>query len=307
MTADGTPVSWSWVNWGGARGVGVGKDGLRIDYQLSGTPQVALADYASAARRVLSVAVDPSTAKAATDGILRMSIDGGAVISVRIAAVLPRLPTVTGPFVLADLAALTTQLDLYHPGQSAQEFWLDVPPRSQAALAARALKRDPLTQLSIAQRAEIEQRLASDPVAQGSRTLLAIVAFLALAVAALALLLLVIGERRDGAGELYAWEADGLTPGLLRRTLALRAIAVATLAVPIGFIGGVLLTRAGVTLVAVDASGTAPVPPLHAVFGWARVLVELAVGVGLALALTVLVVGGLLRERAPVPAEADLR
>ena len=94
-----------------------------------------------------------------------------------------------------------------------------------------------------------------------------IVALLALAVAAVALVLLVIGERRDGAGELYAWEADGTRPATLRRMLAVRMVAVAAIGIPVGVLAGLLVARAGATLVAVDASGTSPTPPLSVTLG----------------------------------------
>jgi hypothetical protein len=279
---------------------------LRVDYQLNGAALVIAPGYAAAAARTLRVAVDPETAKAAKDGELTLSLDGAAATTVQVAAVLPRLAGAGNTFILADLDALTAALDLASPGQSPQEFWLRVPTSSVPALD-RLLHDDGYAELAVADRAAIQHDLDTDPVAQGSQTLLSIVALLALGVAALALMLLVVGERRDGAGELYAWESDGIAPRLLRRLLAVRAAAVAIIAVPIGCLGGVLLTHTGVTLVAVDASGSTPVPPLHAALGTLRVIAELAIGVGAGLLLSWIVASVLLREHYPVAAEAELR
>ena len=141
----------------------------------------------------------------------------------------------------------------------------------------------------------------------GARTLLIVVALLALAVAAVALILLVIGERRDGAGELYAWEADGTRPRTLRRMLIVRLLVVALVAIPVGVVAGLVLARVGTTLVAVDAAGTTPTPPLSVTLGSVWTPLALLVGVGAGIALGWLVAARSLRERYPVAAEADLR
>ena len=155
--------------------------------------------------------------------------------------------------------------------------------------------------------ADVRDRLATDPVAQGSAWLLAAGALVALLVGAVALVLLVIGARRDDAGELLALEADGVGPGTLRRVLFLRAAFVAVPAVIAGAITGLLLARAAATLVAVSATGATPVPPLTLSVGagWTSAVV----GGVLVLALLVAAgtAAGALREAWPARPQEELR
>ena len=172
---------------------------------------------------------------------------------------------------------------------------------------APALAKAPYDQLTVSLRAPIQKRLTDDPVAQGSRLLLALIAGLALLVAAVAVVLLVLGERRDDAGELHAWEADGLRPATLRRVLFLRALSVVAVALPFGLATGLVLARLGATLVAVDASGVAPVPPLQTSIGVLWTAGLLLIGVGLAVGVAAVVAARMLRERLPARPELDLR
>ena len=157
------------------------------------------------------------------------------------------------------------------------------------------------------ERAPISRQLAGDPVSRGSSLLLALAAALALLVAAAAVVLLVSGDRRDDAGELHAWESDGVRPATLRRMLLIRALSVVAVAVPVGLAAGLLLAHVGANVVAVDASGATPEPPLHVQVGplWSSVL--LVLGLGVAVGLAALVAGLALRERLPVPPDVELR
>jgi hypothetical protein len=82
---------------------------------------------------------------------------------------------------------------------------------------------------------------------------------------------------------------------------------VAFVAIPVGLIAGLVLARVGTALVAVDASGTTPTPPLSVTLGSLWTPLALVVGIGAGLALGWLVASLSLRERYPVAAEADLR
>jgi FtsX-like permease family len=249
----------------------------------------------------LPVAVDRATARIADHGQLTVTLDQVTIIA-RVVATLPRFPTTTGSFVVADRAALASLIDRSQPGTGAtRELWLS------GARLGSVLAKPPYDQLTVTLRAPIQQRLIDDPVARGSRLLLALIAGLALLVAAVAVVLLVLGERRDDAGELHAWEADGLRPATLRRVLFLRALSVVAVALPFGLATGLVLARLGATLVAVDASGVTPVPPLQTAIGPAWTAVLLLVGVGLAVALAWVVANRTLRERLPARPELDLR
>ena len=299
VTADGRPVPVDYATWGSARGTTTPSgDHLRLAYRLNGQAMTAVPHYA-AGGATLPIAVDPTTAAAAHGGLLQLVLDGDAAVTGQVVAVLPRLPTTGSTFILADRTALTRALDRAQPGRSPVEYWL--------AGSTSALQRAPWTSLAITSRDAVRSDLDTDPIGRGARTLLIVVALLALAVAAVALVLLVVGERRDGAGEMYAWEADGTTPHTLRRMLVVRMAAVAAVGIPVGVVAGLILARVGTDLIAVDASGTTPTPPLAVTLGSAWTPLALAAGVGAGLLLGWVVAARSLRERFPVPAEADLR
>jgi hypothetical protein len=276
---------------------------LDLGYKINAANVIAAPNFAAVSAAQIPVAVDPATARDAHDGVLQLAIDSSTRLTARVVAVLPRLPTAGGTFVLADRAAFTAALDLHEPGANPTEYWVDAP----RADLDRTLATPAFAALSVERRAALQSELDADPIGRGARNLLAIVALLALAVASVALIMLVIGERRDGAGELYAWEADGTRPATLRRMLAIRMLAVAAVGIPVGVVAGILVARAGTTLVAVDASGSTPTPPLAVTLGSVWTPLALAIGVGAGVVLSGLVAAGSLRERFPVAAEADLR
>ncbi|MGE5829833.1 MAG: FtsX-like permease family protein, partial [Micromonosporaceae bacterium] len=126
--------------------------------------------------------------------------------------------------------------------------------------------------------------LATDPLAQGATNLLTGSALLALLVGVVALVLLVVAERRDEAAQLYAWESDGVAPATLRRALFLRAVAVVAVGVPGGVLIGVALSRVTAALVRLTAAGADPVPPLRLAVGplWSVAVVGAGFAIGLA-------------------------
>jgi len=166
----------------------------------------------------------------------------------------------------------------------------------RAALATPALGG-----LNVQWRADVERGLRTDPVARGAVLLLLGGAGLTLVVALAALVLLVVTERHDDSGELYAWEADGVPPGTLRGALWWRAAAVAVPAVPSGVLAGLLLARLTARLVAVTAGAGTPQPPLvpGVGAGWATLVV--CAGLVAALSIAGLVAASSLRQALPVP------
>jgi hypothetical protein len=227
----------------------------------------------AAAAGPLPVLADPVTAAAASDGALAVTIGNGPAIPATVVGVLPRFPA-TGPrFVVADRRALAAALDARDPGTgSVVELWLT---GNTAALATA-----PFDLLRVDLRQAREDRLAADPLALGASGLLASSALLAFVVALLALVLLVVAERRDESAQLYAWESDGVAPRTLRLTLFLRALAVTAVGVPGGILLGLLLSRITTALVLVTAVGATPVPPL--VLAVTPLWTVLALGAGIA-------------------------
>src|SRR6185503_7622592 len=168
---------------------------------------------ASSGPSVVPVFTDATTAaEAGAGGALVLSVGAGDPLPARVAGVLPRFPT-TGPaFVVADARTVADALDAREPGTGAvRELWLST--ADPSSLAA-ALAVSPYAELArVRTRQATVDLLASDPVAQGAADLLATSGLLCFAVALLALVLLVVAERRDEAPQLYTWEGDGVAPG----------------------------------------------------------------------------------------------
>jgi hypothetical protein len=304
-TAAGALTAAGWAGWGATSTTGsvsatVVAGALRVDYAFTGDRIVVRAD-AQAAEADLPVLVDPGTAARAVGGRLPLALTTGLPVTGRVVGVLPRFPTVGGSFVVADEAVLADRLDSREPGTGAvEEVWLWAPAGAGSALDS-SLAQPPYDRLSVALRSVEQDRLATDPLALGAAGLLVTSALLALAVAVLAVVLLVVADRRDEAAELYAWEADGLAPRTLRRSLFARAAAVVLLAVPAGLLVGLVLTRATASIVAVTAVGTTPTPPLALSVGPAWVAAALGLGLVVSLAAAAAVAASSLREVLPAP------
>jgi len=219
---------------------------------------------------------------------------------------LPRFPT-TGPrFLVADRASLAAALDDQEPGTGApHEIWAG--DGSSAAPLAATLAAAPWDQVRVETQASSRAALESDAVGQGAGRLLLLAAAIALLVALVSLVLLVLGERRDDAGQLLAHEADGVATSTLRRSIWWRAVAAAVPALVAGTIAGLVLTRSVSTLVALSASGTAPTPPLLPDVGPATTAAVLVAGLVVALAACAVATSRMLRASWPSGADQDLR
>lgn len=190
-------------------------------------------------------------------------------------------------------------------GNGAPAVW--APAGKPARATEHALRQPPYDQLDVALRSRGERSLRTDPVALAASRLLLGTAGVGLVIAALCVVLLVVAERRESAGELFAREAEGSRPNRLRRSLFARAGAVVALGVPFGLAAGLVLARATTALVTVTAAGTTPRPPLVLavapadVAGWLVALLLLGLGGAVVVAATSL------RGSLPVLPETDLR
>jgi hypothetical protein len=296
VDVDGRPVIEPWQGWSG-RGLEPAEASATLRYVLQGDLLVLDARPGGPGVDVpLPVAADPLTA---SGGNVTLTLDGQAVL-VRPVAVLPRFPTVSGRFVVADRATLARVADHAVPGSGEPtEVWLDVPEAGLPAARA-AFAKAPLDRVRATWRADTEHELRTDPVATGAVSLLVGGTALTLAVALAALVLLVVTARYDDAAELYAWEADGVPPRTLRMALWWRAAAVAALAVPTGVVAGLVLARLAARLVSVTAGARDPQPPLAVGMGSGAALLFVVIGLAGALAVAALVAGRSLREPLPV-------
>jgi ABC-type lipoprotein export system ATPase subunit len=183
----------------------------------------------------------------------------------RVVGVARRFPSVDGDLVVADLPTWLTAANTIEPGTAtASEAWLDVrrPPR--------------IPSLTIVSQRATEATLRSDPLARGSLALLLAAAVVGLVLAAVGILLGVVGDRRDESGELFDLSAQGVTPAQLRRHLLLRALAVAAVGIAGGVAAGAVVSALVVAVVSVTAGAGRPLPPLALAFDWPLALLALA-------------------------------
>ncbi len=291
-----------WSGWGSPGATVTAGASLTISYALTGPKVVARAGFG--AEPPLAVLVDPDTAALAGGGALDITLNSGPPIAATVVGVLPRFPD-TGPrFIVADARAVADRLDARDPGTgSVAELWLAASPGVDAGAV---LARAPFDLLRTDLRQARQDRLAGDPVAVGASGLLTSGALFAFVVALLALVLLVIAERRDDSAQLYAWESDGVSPGTLRRSLFARAVAVVAVGVPGGIVVGLVLSRITTALVQVTAVGGAPMPPLATAITPLWTVLALAGGVLAALAACGGLTAAALRERLPRRPEEGL-
>jgi putative ABC transport system permease protein len=118
--------------------------------------------------------------------------------------------------------------------------------------------------------------LTGDPLARGSIALLGITAIVALALAAVGLLLTVVGDLRDEQGALSDLRAQGAGPRELRRHVLLRALVVGVLGLAGGIAAGAIVGALVVAVVTVTAGAQSALPPLRLGFGWPVVLIAVA-------------------------------
>jgi hypothetical protein len=287
----------TWSGWNSAQAqVTASGTRLAIAFQFTGA-RVVLTPLPSSAP--IPVLADPATAATAAGGLLQLTVSGNRPVTARVVRVVPRFPTAGARFVVADVHALAGALDAREPGTgSVSELWLWAPDGAAGQLAT-ALAAPPFDRLTVDLRQSRQDQLSGDPVARGAASLLTVSALVAVLVAMLAVVLLVVAERRDESAELFAWESDGVPPRTLRVSLFSRAAAVVAGAVPAGLLVGLLLSRITAALVQVTAVGTAPVPPLRLAAGPAWVAGVLALGVAAGLLVAAAVAGTALRERMP--------
>jgi hypothetical protein len=291
-----TPPAGSWATWGSETATVTGGDTLTVDYGLTGAKVVVRAGHGEVPAP-LRVFADPVTAAAVADGPVSVAVDSGPPIAATVVGVLPRFPASGSRFLVTDVRALADALDARDPGTGAvAELWLAGDP---ADGVATVLSRQPFDLLRVDLRQARQDRLAADPLARGASGVLETSALLSFLVALVAVVLLVVAERRDESAQLYAWESDGVAPRTLRWSLFLRAFAVVVLGVAGGVAIGLVLSRVTTALVRVTAVGVTPVPPLAPAVTPLWTVWTMAAGIVAGLALCAVLAATSLRERLP--------
>ena len=299
------PVDTSspWTSWSSRTAhVTATAESLTLDYELAGPLVVVRPGLVD--RSPVLVMTDGVTASRGTS--LRLDLGAGDAVAAQVVGTLPRFPT-TGPrFLVADRASLAAALDDHEPGTGApHEIWAG--DGSARERLAAAIATAPWDQGRVETQEANRAALESDAVGQGAARLLLLAAAIALLVAIVSLVLLVVGERRDDAGQLLAHEADGVATATLRRSIWWRAVAAAVPALIAGTAAGLLLTRSVSTLVALSATGAAPTPPLIPSVGPGTTAVVLVAGLAVALAACAVATSRMLRAAWPSGADQDLR
>jgi hypothetical protein len=212
---------------------------------------------------------------------------GNRTIGAEIVAVARHFPSIDGDLVVADLPTWLVAANTVEPGTTAvSELWLDAPPA-----AARRLAQRPFSLLDVSSQRATAAELRGDPLARGSLALLLVTGVVAAALAAVGLLLTVVGDLRDESGELFDLEAQGATPRDLRRHLLLRASIVGVLGLGGGIAAGAIVSALVVSVVTVTAGAGIALPPLRLTVDWG------AAGIGLASLAAVAAIAVLLAAR----------
>jgi hypothetical protein len=254
-----------WLGEGGVtvQGDGDGADRLRIAYAVTPQRTARLRPRQPTDDEPPAAAVTPALGRLAggVGELLPLRV-GGVPVTVRVAAVVDRLPGTTGDAVVTDIGALSTAIDTQAPGAAqVSELWLDVDDARRDDVEA-ALARRPFAALATSWRDRMEEDARRDPLGHGTLLALAAAALAALVLAVAGLVLAVRADLRDDRGDLADLEAQGATPGLLRRVVATRAGLVAAVGVGSGIVAGAALALLVTRVVSVTARADAPQPPL---------------------------------------------
>ena len=261
----GGPLGRELRAWRGFEGATVRPSGDGVDVRFVLTPQRTTRLRARQATDDAPPAVLATPRLAELTGGVGGSLPlrvSGAVVPVRVAAVVERFPGATGDVVVGDRTALQTAINAAAPGAGrANEVWLAHADGRGAAVAG-ALARPPLHVVAASTRADLVREARRDPLARGTLAALTAAALLALTLAAAGLALAVRADLRDERGELVDLEAQGVPPSVLRRVVRSRALALSAAGLLAGVATGVVLVGFVTRVVSVTARGGFAEPPL---------------------------------------------
>jgi hypothetical protein len=314
ITVDGRPVDWNWTGWGSGQatvsdtpGSNADGTGTAVKYQVGDSRVVLTPHFVPTSQLTpIPVIADPDTAARATDGRLGVLVNGQTV-PLLVTAVVPRLPTFPGPFLVADRTAMTAVLDATAPGTAAvTQVWISAPAAQVPALE-RSLRGSPAVGATLLLRSAMVAGIADDPVAVRAALLLAVSALVALALAVTASATAVRSDRAQAAVDLFALEVQGLPPPRLRRLLVGRASLILLVGIPAGLVGGLAVTAVAVRLLVTGPNGGIAIPPLRVVattLSTAGVIAAVVLGALLAAGLVALAAFRAVHPRQP---DLDLR
>lgn len=273
----GEPIALSsFPGWIGRNGVRpqAAADGVRIRFQITTSEQAIFRPRQPFDGRPLPVVASPDVAAAAGPrGSLELDF-GDQVVRARLVAVARRFPTTQDSgesFVVADEASLAAALganDL--PTAIPGELWLSTLPGTSAHVAA-ALRSPPFSSLAVSSRSTIAAGLRDAPLARGIVVSLLAAAAVALTLALAGLALVAAGFVRDEGDTLFDLESQGVGPRALRAALRWRALGLAAIGLTAGVALGFAMVVVVGRLLALDATLSAPDPPLQRVLPWSAI------------------------------------
>ena len=283
MRAGGAPLA-GYRGWIGTSGIAVERagDGATLSYVVNRAADSVFRPRQPLEGQAVPVLVSPAVAAAAgAGGIVPLHVEE-QTIPAQVVGVVRNMPSVDGDVVVADRSWWFAAANAASPGSAVpSEVWLD----GLRPGASRRLASAPFDALSVTSQRAVYARLRTDPLALGTLDLLTAAAVVGLVLAAIGVVLGVVGDMRDESGELFDLEAQGAGPADVRRHLLLRAAVVSAVGVAGGLVAGLIVGALVVAVVTVTAGAGTPLPPLARVVDWPLVIAALAVvGAGAALA-----------------------
>ena len=294
----GTMEDWTASSAGGE--VDVERDAVparrRLRFSLEGTWNPLMRPRIPDAP--LPALVSRSVAGAAVDGIV--TLHGlGKEVRVRVigtARLFPTVITLPSGFVVVDYQSLFSLLNVDQPGLALPtEAWFFEPQRTDYL---ERLAQPPFRVQSVVGVEPLTARLVNDPLGAGARDVLLTACLVA---ALLALLGIALTSRSSLAAErllLAEYEALGVPPTTIARSLQVRLLVLSALGVVAGFLGALLAVRLVGAGVAVNGAGGAPLPPIEPVVAWRAGALLVGVLGGAALVVAVLLAARMRRETA---------
>jgi hypothetical protein len=305
---DGQTAHWDWSGWGSNQAtVRTQSATADVRYRFDDARIVITPGFVKPGMRSpLPVAVDPDTAaRAGTSGRLVLTVNSQATPA-QIVAVLPRFPTGSSHFLLADRLTVASLLNQAKPGAAiVSRVWIAVPAGSLAAVKS-SLETSPAAAATLAFRADLARAISGDPVATRFILLLAVAGAVALGLAMVAAGAGVRADVEESQVDRLALELDGVTPAALRSRLLRRGLLVACVGVPVGLVGGLLLTVLAVSLLLTGPGGEVVVPPLRPVLDGLPVLIVAGAAAAGVLVASLVAAATAFREEWPPLIDLDL-
>lgn len=242
--------------------------GLRFELRGTATPLIH-----PRVPDVVPALVSGDVARLAVDD--RLSLAGFArevpIQVIATASLFPSVLETPRSFIIVDYDTLFAVLNAGQPGIARPgEAWFF---RRQSPDFLATVSGPPLRADSAVGVDALKRRLLGDPVATGARSVLLAAAVVA---ALVSILGLIVATRSSLVSErllLAEYEALGVPPTVLRRSMQIRLVCACMLGVLAGILGGLLALLLVSVSVAITGEGGAPLPPIEPVVDWLDVAI----------------------------------